>query len=253
MCYYLLLVVLLSTKSDTSQCNKNSNLCTVRYKDKTSLQPVGCNQTTMWSTASPSKISCAKSCSTNSTCAAFAFVSQNRTCYICNGDLITSVSFTYNGVVTWPLQNVETNWLLTDPVNKYTNQSMNIPINIKTGTLVHLNGYFYSLSGFYIDFRQDAAGNTVVFHFRARRDHDSSVPVLALSYNTSWGPETRPVMTPYPFIENTMTTVDILVRNDRYLVYINQTYCCSYNRVLPHVNVKYLRIIGYIQVYDFSV
>ncbi|KAH9514766.1 hypothetical protein Btru_023588 [Bulinus truncatus] len=239
-------------------CDNSLNTCAIRYVDKTRPQPVGCdNSSSLVTTVSPSRLSCAMAWSIKNTFGILTYSRETTTCAMCPGAVVTSINFTSSGKVhSWPLQNLEKSWPLTNVASQQTDRAMAIPITISSGSVVHLCGYLYSLAGFYIDFRQDPAGNTVIFHFRARRDAFTGwASVLVFSYynNGQWAPEIKPVMTPYPFIANTVTTVDILVTTSSYKVYINETYCCSFNHVLPYANVRYIRIIGSIQVYEFSV
>ncbi|KAH9514763.1 hypothetical protein Btru_023571 [Bulinus truncatus] len=248
-------ILLLIDTSASGQCNSITSVCSTVYQDKTNLQPVGCNEATVWSSTSPSKLSCASACSMNRSCAVFGYFSQSQTCYMCHGELISGINFSSDVVVSWPVQNVESDWPLTDPANNFTDRGMSIPIYVTSGTLVQLYGYYYTFDGFYIDLRQDYKGDDVMLHFRSRLQAGTNISVIILNYQnkTVWGPETRLYPWPYPFQTNTNFTVDILVRKDSYQIYIDRTFCCMLKHVLPYDNIRYLRIVGNVKVYEFSV
>ncbi|KAK6962541.1 hypothetical protein BgiMline_032646 [Biomphalaria glabrata] len=238
----------------SKKCNIASNICSTTYVDRLDLQPVGCNETSMWTFLCRSKLSCAATCAANKTCAAFRFSNKSGTCSLCPGSLIQSLNFTSGQVISWKIQNTEKNWPVTYPALKYTNRSIAVPLDVQLGTVVHLYGYLYDLSGFNLDFRQDYIGNNITFHFRSRYDWNTYNPILVLNSctNTVWNTESRPVITPFPFAANQTTHIHVLVMTSGYQVYINRTFCCSYKYTMSYADTKYLWISGYISVYEIS-
>ncbi|KAH9487807.1 hypothetical protein Btru_068401, partial [Bulinus truncatus] len=114
-------------------CSKDTSICTTKYTDR-DLQPVGCNETTMWTTTKKTKLACATSCSINKTCVAFRYVSQSKTCSICHGYMIESLNFTSGKPMSWIVLNSATSF----PFNVVTNRTsffMEVPNNISTGTV----------------------------------------------------------------------------------------------------------------------
>ncbi|KAK0061095.1 hypothetical protein Bpfe_009623, partial [Biomphalaria pfeifferi] len=79
------------------KCNIVPNICSTTYVDRLDLQPVGCNETSMWTFLCRSKISCAATCAAKKTCAAFRFSDKSGTCSICPGSLIQSLNHIRSG------------------------------------------------------------------------------------------------------------------------------------------------------------
>lgn len=132
MLYFIITLFLVSTLFATMQCD--NILIISQYKDVTAMEPVGCNQSTMWTLVSESKLSCAMTCASNVTCAVFLYSSW--ACNLCQGNQITNLVFNSSKTYSWSYQTYEQNWPLNDVVNKYTQRSLNITKKITPGTVV---------------------------------------------------------------------------------------------------------------------
>ncbi|KAK0061105.1 hypothetical protein Bpfe_009633 [Biomphalaria pfeifferi] len=231
------------------QCN--NILIISQYKDVTAMEPAGCNQSTMWTLVSESKLSCAMTCTSNVTCAVFLY--SSRAFNLCQGNQITNLVFNSSKTYSWSNQTYEQNWPLNDVVNKYTQRSLNITKKITPGTVVHLYGLVHNLTGFYINFKQDILSTNVSFLFRARYAPGTLNSIIVLNYcvNNTYGPEMKPVIDPYPFVANTTTTVDILVTGVGYKVFIDRSFCCFFQHQLPFESTNFIYVSGYIEVFEF--
>lgn len=120
------------------------DICLTNFQDQY-LEPVGCNETTMWTFTSRSKLSCALSCTLSNTCAVFQYSSDVNLCSICPGGLIVNLTFNTFKTFSWPHQYQE----------KYTGSSLYsfsryvaFPKEITLGSVVCI--YIFNLMFIYI-------------------------------------------------------------------------------------------------------
>ncbi|KAK0044054.1 hypothetical protein Bpfe_026484 [Biomphalaria pfeifferi] len=102
------------------------------------MEPVGCNETTMRRFTNLSKMSCAVTCVNFLSCAAFIYLSETKTCSLCDSDLIENITFATDKVYSWPYRYRE------------TVSNVNISGGISIGSMVQLSGYMYGpVTGFF--------------------------------------------------------------------------------------------------------
>ncbi|KAI8772440.1 hypothetical protein BgiBS90_026920, partial [Biomphalaria glabrata] len=87
----------------------NNLTCSTLFRDQQNLQPLGCDENTMWTNLGGSKLACASSCLSNEACVVFTYASETAACSLCGGDFIQNITFNSEKVFTWPLQTVKTN------------------------------------------------------------------------------------------------------------------------------------------------
>ncbi|KAK0044050.1 hypothetical protein Bpfe_026480, partial [Biomphalaria pfeifferi] len=108
-------------------CNSS---CSITFQDQP-LEPVGCNETTMWTFTRRSKLSCALSCVLLSSCAVFTYSSDTQLCSLCNGELIRTLIFGTGSGFSWPFQHQEIN----KPSKSFLNLYFTIPNGIRPGSV----------------------------------------------------------------------------------------------------------------------
>ncbi|KAK6961941.1 hypothetical protein BgiMline_032002, partial [Biomphalaria glabrata] len=110
---------------------KCNNTCVTNFHD-ISLEPVGCNETSMWTFTSSSKLSCALYCVSSKSCGVFIYSSDSDVCSICYAELIQNLTFNTDKVYSWPYKYQEINPAST--VSK-VNRFFSIPNGINIGSV----------------------------------------------------------------------------------------------------------------------
>ncbi|KAK0061104.1 hypothetical protein Bpfe_009632 [Biomphalaria pfeifferi] len=130
------LLLLVAAGCDSLPCTTVNETCLFMFKEDTDMVPMGCNGTTMWTTVSRSKLSCATACAANATCAVFLYSQDLKTCSMCSGDQIDNLTFVSNMSYSWCYQSVVQNWPFTNVATKFSNLTMFIPHVLFAGSVV---------------------------------------------------------------------------------------------------------------------
>ncbi|KAK6962552.1 galectin-7 [Biomphalaria glabrata] len=120
---------------------------------------------------------------------------------------------------------------------------------------VHLRAVYHTVQGFQINFRHfnNAVNNSMQFTSRGPPTVPTRQVSLNSRLNTVWGQEKIIPYDPYPFVVNTTTSVHILVTVSGFVIFIDQSFCCFFDHVLPYEKVKYLFVPGYIRIEELRV
>ncbi|KAK0061098.1 hypothetical protein Bpfe_009626 [Biomphalaria pfeifferi] len=148
------------------------------------IEPVGCNETTMWLTSCKSKLSCARLCEDNESCTAFLYSRESQR-------LVLSAHIHVSG------------FLLEDP-------ELIIELCLE----------------------DNCTNKPFVFNVHGPPYEN---PRLRLNYRLNNSPEHYVYfdLNDNQFVGNSNTSVDILVTEDGYQVFIDQLFVCSFDYVLP--------------------
>ncbi|KAK6962548.1 hypothetical protein BgiMline_032653 [Biomphalaria glabrata] len=241
-----LIVLCLYCHSETLLAGVTANITSTFYLDELNFAPLGCNETSMWTTLRRSKLSCAASCLANKTCVVFTYSSVTNKCLVCHGDLIQNLTFISDKVYSWPYQTAKTNLpVIQDNFSPVSN-------GIYSGFVVHLTGYFFGYNNSYFAIRlsqdDDSEGNNIPLVVRF---YKSSVEILYVQ-NTNWKSVKKVTLPAGTIQANTNTTVAVMMIKDGYQIYANQIYCCSTGHVMDFQMIHYVGVIMDIQVYQLS-
>ncbi|KAK6961953.1 hypothetical protein BgiMline_032014 [Biomphalaria glabrata] len=132
MKYILLLLCVL--KYSTGWLCENDSICLKHFRDL-SAEPVGCDETTMRTFPSWSKLSCAMSCLASNSCAVFKYSSDTNSCSLCPGELIENLTFGTDKVFSWPYQYqtlIEKNVNVSDGINIGAWVRIHLPISLQS-------------------------------------------------------------------------------------------------------------------------
>ncbi|KAI8738523.1 hypothetical protein BgiBS90_035667 [Biomphalaria glabrata] len=214
---------------------RNKNIFSKLFLDK-AVEPIGCNETSMWTFPSWSKLACALSCLATNSCAVFSYSRETSTCSICQGDVIQNLTFTSGKVFSWPYKYYKTKL-----------ESANVPDGVNIGTLVHLFGYFYG----------DVATSGFV---RLNPFYSSPRFPLCLHLNNSHivvhSTQSRMryiQLSPDALEVNSTHTVDILVADNGYQVFLDESFIAFEPHVFPYNISKNIQVGGSIEIYELIV
>ncbi|KAI8743581.1 hypothetical protein BgiBS90_034093 [Biomphalaria glabrata] len=213
------------------------------FIDQVDLEPVGCNETTMWSTTESSKIACAISCVANKTCAIFKFSSESSRCSLCHADSIQNLTFKSDKVYSWPYTLLETTALSTYYITII--REISVQEGIDVGSVIQLSVYFFPFLSpdFYLEFSNDK-NNDSLFNVRVQ---DQDIVMTSQNSSTTWE-TTKLTLTPGTLQSNTTHYFHILVTQQGYLFYLDQSFLCHYEHTVPYDTFNRIFISGKIQI-----
>ncbi|KAK0044056.1 hypothetical protein Bpfe_026486 [Biomphalaria pfeifferi] len=209
----------------------NDKVCSKHFQDLSS-EPVGCDQTTMWTFASWSKLSCALSCLTTTSCAVFTY--SGDVCSVCRGKLIQNLTFGTSKLFSWPYQYQDTD-----------SKSVNVSSGINIGALVHLSGFMYGSLATPIVVRlnpfQDAPHYPFCLHFNytCAVIHSTESPQSPMKYFP---------LSPGTIEVGSTHVVDILVAKKGYQVFLDQSFIGFEPHDFPYSASKNVRVSGNIDI-----
>ncbi|KAI8743568.1 hypothetical protein BgiBS90_034080 [Biomphalaria glabrata] len=199
------------------------------------MEPVGCNETTMRTFTSWSKMSCAVTCVNFLPCAVFIYFSETKTCSLCDSDLIENITFATDKVYSWPYR------------YRGTVSDVTISNGISIGSVVHLAGYMSGpvSSSFFIRLISSYASPTYplcvhVFNSQVST-HDSQGASQFISLST----DTIKV--------NSTHRMVILVAKYGYQIFIDESFIAFRPHAFPYSKSTYIMIGGYILNYELVV
>ncbi|KAK6961943.1 hypothetical protein BgiMline_032004 [Biomphalaria glabrata] len=133
MTYRLLFLCLLSNLDNITGNPQNKSQSSLLFQDKTDLDPVGCNEQTMLTEVSGSKLSCAMSCMFSEACVLFSYVSGSNTFSLCHGDMIQNLTYNAWKTFTWAFVILENHQPST--ISTFYSQSKFIHGSLSLGTI----------------------------------------------------------------------------------------------------------------------
>nr|KAI8751131.1 hypothetical protein BgiMline_015662 [Biomphalaria glabrata] len=215
------------------------------------IEPVGCNETTMWPTSCKSKLSCARLCEDNESCATFFYSRESQTCFICPRDVIRNLNFYSDKVYSWPFQMDRRSFLHTKDNDTLTFRLRSVQVEINLGSLIHVSGFLLEDPVLIIELCLEDNCTNKPFVFSVHGPPYEN-PRLRLNYRLNNSPEHYVYfdLNDNQFVGNSDTSVDILVTEDGYQVFIDQLFVCSFDHVLPCDGSRYLYIRGILEVYQ---
>ncbi|CAL1532567.1 unnamed protein product [Lymnaea stagnalis] len=228
---------------------RHASFCETYFQRFTDLQLPGCGATA--TSSGQTSHGCARSCFTNQGCTAFDF--GDNVCKTCPGDLATGLTFV-PGQSIFLQRTMMVSHLYYDPGTLLVNKVIPIPGGISSGRVGYLHATVLANNSFNIDFAQDFAVKYINFHFKARWESDDNRKiVLNFCSNRTWGVPAVSSPFPFPFTVDMPFTLHVLVTPKSFDVYINANFCCYYNHTLAVGDVRYIRVLGNLNVHEMSV
>nr|KAI8733397.1 hypothetical protein BgiMline_028583 [Biomphalaria glabrata] len=237
---HILLIFLFMSCNDVCTCD-DTTLRSVTYYDR-DVEPVGCNETSSVTTTSGSKLSCAVSCMLSYTCAVFRF--SETTCLMCSSDVIQNLTFNTGLMYSWPYQKLNTfisGWCI--PMS--TCRIIPLQKDISIGSVVHLSCYPVIIWSPYYFMDLQLENKTTALTLRVEVYQDHLFIRTSYIYNNTINYNMTNV--------NSTHSLDILVANDGYQIFVDQTFIKFAAYRFPYNSTKFLRIRGCVDIYDLSV
>ncbi|KAI8743563.1 hypothetical protein BgiBS90_034075 [Biomphalaria glabrata] len=243
-----LFLCLLSYLDNITGNPQNKSQSSLLFQDKPDLDPIGCNEQTMLTEVSGSKLSCAMSCMFIEACVLFSYVSDSKTCSLCHGDMIQNLTYNAWKTFTWAFVILENSQPST--INTFYSQSKFIPGSLSLGTIIHLCIYLFPNKQpyFSIDLKENETTGDYPLSLLVNHGQISLYSVKGSVMTNS----TYVHLGSGSLLAGTTHVVDILVTAEGFRVYMDKTYCCLYRHLMPYKVAKYLWIHGYIQVMELT-
>ncbi|KAI8743565.1 hypothetical protein BgiBS90_034077 [Biomphalaria glabrata] len=242
-----LFLCLMSYLDNVTGNPQNRTKSSLLFQDKPDLDPVGCNEQTMSTEVSGSKLSCALSCMFSEACVLFSYVSDSKTCSLCHGGMIQNLTFNADKTFSWSYVLFE-NYEPTT-INTTCNLGRVVPGGLSIGTIIHLCIYLFPNRQpyFVLALREGTltesypltlmVSNNTICLYSGRALTNATYIQLALG----------------SLVEGQTHTVDMLVTADGFQLYIDEIYYSLYRHRIPYNKTKFLFIHGLIQVTELAV
>lgn len=109
---------------------------------------------------------------------------------------------------------------------------------------MYVSGFYLPTDVFSISFRQLNFNVNTNFHFKVFMD--GLTQVVMLNYHTSNGWGNGPVLrfTSFPVPLYGLSVFHILVTQDKFVLYINEKYCCEMMHVLQIAQIEIIDLYG---------
>nr|KAI8733408.1 hypothetical protein BgiMline_028594 [Biomphalaria glabrata] len=215
------------------------------YADKF-VEPVGCNETTMWATTRKSKMECAVSCLSTNTCVVFTYSDDSDVCSFCFGGMIQSLTYNTTTLYSWAYQIITLDSIFS--AGRY------IPLTngLHLGTVIHLSVVTSQNTGtqpfLYIDLKDAYNGRNSLISCQF-----SEGKVTVNSVGPVRGDFIHVDLAPGTIQKNREIQVDFLVTNLGYYIYLDKSFCCLYKHSMPYGSAKYIWMRAHAQVTKVTV